>query len=220
MSASFVTIYSDKGSDHKTRPPPRGKGLLQGKEGKGKKSHSSDTGSTSWSSQSSQCVSYSEKKCKPVPYDNCGGGCRDANVPCGPCGTSGPYEPNCFEFQVGIYPLNQMVPQNSGVKFQMRRKSGVVFLQWENFSGSIGQSGVSHLTVNQSICNLPPFLMKFPIMISYKSVQKITYIQIDPNDPQANIKIFLNADGTGTGILQGDAVNVYSCSISWIVECC
>jgi hypothetical protein len=99
----------------------------------------------------------------------------------------------------------------------MRRKNKTVSLQWEPFTGTMAASGVAFLTVAQSISNLPPYLMNWPITIQYKGVQKTTSLTVDPHATNGNIRFFLNNDGTSTGVTIGDAFSIPASEVNWII---
>ncbi|CAH6419696.1 Hypothetical protein HVR_LOCUS772 [uncultured virus] len=132
------------------------------------------------------------------------------------------FDPGASMFTSVITPLSELTPGSSGamgsVEFIMRRKNKTVTLQWEPFTAKMAASGVSYLTVAQSICNTPSYLVSTPIYFQYKSVGRVTHIEIDPNAKSANIKFFLNADGSSTGVNMGDAISFPGGSATWIVE--
>jgi hypothetical protein len=74
------------------------------------------------------------------------------------------YDPGVSYFTSVITPVTNLTPQYSGctgcVEFRMRRKNKVVSLQWEPFNGTMAASGVSYLSVAQSICNTPPYQIR------------------------------------------------------------
>lgn len=153
---------------------------------------------------------------------NCGGSCYDSM-------SSRSYNKKCSsscnssKFQSMIMPMNNVLGQYSNipgsVEFVMRRKNNVVTLQWEPFIGSLAQSGIKFVSAVQSITNLPPYLIKFPIYIKYNDVGRITHVEIDPHAGQNNINFYLNTDGSATGINMGDTVTIMASAVSWIVEC-
>ena len=102
------------------------------------------------------------------------------------------------------------------VEFKMRRKNNVVNLQWEPFSGCITQNGIGFLSVQQSISNLPKYMINIPVVIQLKGVNKSTYLVVDPF-ASIQLKIYLDVTGSGSGINSGDTVTVYGSCVSWIV---
>lgn len=106
------------------------------------------------------------------------------------------------------------------IEFMMRRKNKTITLQWREFKGVISANGVSNLTVCNSISNLPPYQVNFPIFINYKGVGRITHLTIDPYSQfgQGNIYFFLNSEGNGTGISSGDSFEIFGGSVTWISE--
>lgn len=131
------------------------------------------------------------------------------------------FNPGATTFQSIITPVTNLTPQFSGatgmVQFIMRRKNKTVTLQWEPFTGTMAASGVAFLTVVQSISNLPPYPMNWPITIQYKGVQKTTSLTVDPHAANGSIRFFLNNDGTSTDIAIGDAFSIPASSVEWII---
>jgi len=132
------------------------------------------------------------------------------------------YDPGAFHFNSVITPVTNLQPGYSGcqgcVEFRMRRKNKTVTLQWEPFTGAIGQSGISFLTVVQSICNTPPYKISIPIYFQYKGTNRITHIDIDPNSTTGNVFFYLNTDGSTSGITIGDSFSVPAGAVSWITD--
>lgn len=161
-----------------------------------------------------QITHFSRGKRVIIP-DNCDNG-RGDYCP------DGRYDPGVSYFTSVVTPLTNLMPLYSGatgsVEFRMRRKNKTVTLQWEPFTGTMAASGVAYLTVAQSISNTPPYPVSFPIFIEYKSVGRITHIDINPNVNTGNIRFYLNTDGTATGIATGDAIRIPGGSITWIVD--
>lgn len=143
------------------------------------------------------------------------------HTPCPPP-TKPCYDPGISYFTSVIVPTMNLMPQFSTgtgtVEFLMRRKNKVVTMQWEGFSAVMGAGGVAYLTATQSISNLPPYAVYFPLFLQYKGVNKSTYLVIDPHMKGGNIRFYLNSDGTSTGINMGDAFTIYAGSAVWIVE--
>lgn len=100
----------------------------------------------------------------------------------------------------------------------MRRKNKTVTMQWEGFSGIMGAGGVAYLTATQSISNLPPYTVYFPLVLQYKGTIKTTFLTVDPQGKGGNIRFYLNNDGTSTNINMSDAFTIYAGSAVWIVE--
>ena len=146
--------------------------------------------------------------------------CTSANS-CYGSGTSR-YDPGVTYFMSMITPVNHLHPVYSGatgaVEFRMRRKNKTVTLQWEPFSGSMAQSGVSNLAVTQTIYNTPPYSIYVPIAISYKGVTRQGLLNIEPTGYPINIRFFLNLDTSATGINSGDAFTVFGGAVTWIVD--
>jgi len=131
------------------------------------------------------------------------------------------YIPECGGFRSMITPLSSLTTLHGcpgSVRFLMRRKNKVITLQWEPFSGVISELGASYLTLTQTFSNMPPYPMNFPLLIVYQGMRRNTFLTIDSNIPTAQVKFYLNLDGTGTNVHVGDVVDVNGACISWIVE--
>lgn len=126
------------------------------------------------------------------------------------------YDPGIYCFNSLITPMSELNPQT--VEFRMRRKNKTVTLQWEPFSGTLAANGIAYLSVRQSICNLPPYPICVPIYIKYKDVGRITFIKIDPYDKSANIKFYLNTDGSSANTNDNDVINIIGGAITWITD--
>jgi len=144
-------------------------------------------------------------------------GMCDKNTPC-----NSRYDSGVSCFSSVITPVTGLDPQhtnhNGTVEFRMRRKNKTVTLQWEPFMGAVSQTGVSFLSVCQSICNTPPYPVSFPISIQYKGINKFSFITIDPNSKTGNIKFYLNQDKTSTDITVNDSFYIYGGAVTWIVD--
>lgn len=131
------------------------------------------------------------------------------------------YDPGVSYFTSVITPLTGLSGFSGiggSVEFRMRRKNKTVTLQWEPFTGTLASSGVSYLTVAQSIPNTPPYIVSFPIYLVYKGVGRNTRIEIDPFVRTGYIKFYLNTDGSTTGTVSGDSISVPGGAVSWIVD--
>lgn len=122
-------------------------------------------------------------------------------------------------FRAIITPVTSLnaTSSNNGhvIEFQMRRKNRTVTMQWEPFEGSISQSGVSHLSVQQSIDNLPPYQLRLPVVLRHKDTMRSSSVMIDPNS-STPIKFFISVTEEGSGVTAGDYVFVPGGSVSWI----
>lgn len=124
-------------------------------------------------------------------------------------------------FASTVTPLSNLISYTGlqgAVEFFMRRKNKVTTLQWEPFTGNMGANGVAYLLVPQSLQNLPPYPMTFTFNIKYKSIGRSTFVEVVPDDKNGHIRFYLNADGTGTGVVMGDSVSIPGGCISWIVK--
>ncbi len=150
--------------------------------------------------------------------------CNNRSKCCSPrddCSNS-KYDPGVAYFTSMVTPLSDVVPAYSEtpglVEFRMRRRNMTVILQWEPFSALMAAAGVAYLTVNQGICNLPPYSITQPVTIEYKGVIRQTFVEIDPTARTGNIRFYLNADGSSTDVAVGDAVSIRGGTANWIVN--
>lgn len=124
-------------------------------------------------------------------------------------------------FKSLITPLSELKPYNSNVvgpiEIRMRRKNKVVSLQNEPFSGKLTASGVAYLSMVQTICNLPPYPVFGVYNLEYNGVLRQAPIEITPSDVKAQVKFYLNSNGSSDGITANDTVSVKGTYVSWIV---
>lgn len=115
-----------------------------------------------------------------------------------------------------LHNVRGTISQRATVQFLMRRKSQIVILQWEGFSGTLDASGITHVAVVQEICNRPLYTMMFPIMVSLNGIRRMAYAEIQPASYEGHLRFYLNLDGTATGVTFGDTLQIPAQSISWI----
>ena len=121
-----------------------------------------------------------------------------------------------------VTPLSEVTAENSGdkgyVRFLLRRKNKTVTLQWEPFSGKLTANGIKYLKVTQTICNLPPYPVCFPIYLKYKGVGRMTHVQIVPGNKNANIRFYLNTDGSSDNTQENDEISIPGGAVTWIMN--
>ena len=151
------------------------------------------------------CESYDGERCRSR------GRCRPQNCDAG-----------LSVFASVITPLCEIDPKSSRcsgcVEFLMRRKNKTITFQWEPFSAVMAASGVTHISVSQSICNLPSYPLTFPIMIHYKSQRRMTYMEINPHRDRSQIRIYLHANGSADNVHAGDAIFIPGSTVTWIID--
>ena len=162
----------------------------------------------------------------PLTY-TAGQSCNPHPPTCGSCGPHPgppPRPPPCeqgFAFRALITPLTSIATPYSThaplVEFMIRRKNQIVTLQWEPFEGSLGQTGVAALVVNNSISSLPPYPIKLPIVLSYNSVYVASHTLLDPG-AATPLMFYLNQTESGSGVSMGDTVKMPGGSMTWITN--
>jgi hypothetical protein len=123
-------------------------------------------------------------------------------------------------FRALISPLINLRSQVTGqpyIEFYIKKKNGVVTLQWEPFEGSISQNGIGYLSLQQTIGQMPPYKMELPYILTYKSVRKSSFVVVDPSD-SIQIKFYLDISGNGSDVNTNDTVSVPGGEISWITN--
>lgn len=124
-------------------------------------------------------------------------------------------------FGAMITPMTELTPlvngENGLVEFRLMKKCNSVTLQWEPFEGSVSNSGVACININQSIMFLPPYQIDIPIIIALKGERKQTFIRIDPKAPKYHAKIFLDISGIGTNVNKDDHLYVPAGSATWLL---
>ena len=91
-------------------------------------------------------------------------------------------------------------------------------LQWEGFRGRLGATGVAYLAVNQTICNLPPADMTFPIRVVLRGKPRIAYLQVSGfcNPSPDQIRFYLSVNGVCDHSCENDCVEIPGSAVSWI----
>lgn len=131
------------------------------------------------------------------------------------------YQQQCApmsSFRALITPLIDLHSQATGqpaIEFIIKKKNDVVTLQWEPFSGSVSQTGIAFLSLQQTIGQMPPYKMEIPYILTHKGVRKMSFILVDPTDP-IQIKFYLDISGDGSGVTANDSVIIPGGSINWI----
>jgi len=144
----------------------------------------------------------------PQPYPQCPQPYCPQPTQCGKGG---------FSFSLPVVPATNLNPNR--VTFTMKKAKGVVFLQWQQFNGTVGANGTAYLAVPQTLCDLPPYPVTFPLVITYNSVAGISKLVIDPTQATDNIRFYLNVTGTGTGVTTSDTFTIPGSSVQWISSC-
>ena len=138
------------------------------------------------------------------------------------CSPREKYDPGVSSFTSIITPISGLIPQYSGcmgsVEFRMRRKNKTVTLQWEPFTGSLASSGVAYITVAQTICNMPPYPVSFPIFLQYRGVGRVSNITIDPLTTSGGLKFYLNTDASSNDTNIGDSFYMNAGAVTWVVD--
>lgn len=113
-----------------------------------------------------------------------------------------------------ITPFSQQAPY---IEFLMKRKVGVVTFQWEPFSFTVPNNGVSGVNITQSFGSLPPYPMSFNYSLSYNSTWKISRIIVDSTQPSP-IRFYFNLDLSGSEVKAQDTVSIPASTIEWITK--
>lgn len=131
------------------------------------------------------------------------------------------HESHYTAFVAAISPISNLKANDhspEAVEFLMRRKNKTITLQWEPFEGSLAMTGVTHLRVLQTIGNVPPHKISYPIFIDHKGITKVTRLEIDPDSKNHNIKFYINTNGSSTDTQTGDSIYVHGGCVSWIIN--
>lgn len=136
---------------------------------------------------------------------------------------SGRYNPgdDAIGFRAFITPVQNLSPVSGGcslVQFWMRRKNSVVTLQWETFRGNLGVNGIAYLCVNQTLCNLPPCDVSFPIRLILRGKAHIGYLFVGGygSCSAEQIRFYLSLGGSGEKNCRDDCFEIPGSSVSWI----
>lgn len=128
--------------------------------------------------------------------------------------------PQLTGFNAIISPVKALTPvyspsNSAAVQFRMRRKNNTVTFQWESFTGATAQAGRAWIDLNQSIANLPPYQVRFPIQILYRGISRMTVVDVDPNDP-VQVKFYLALNGEEINV--DENFYIFGGSVTWIVD--
>lgn len=148
-----------------------------------------------------RCRPCRPEPCRPDP-------CRIFTDPC--CDPCRP-DPPCYsqtQFTSGIAGFSNLI----NVIFTLVQFGSNYTLSWAPFSGQIATADLTNLTVVQPIRNPPAISTSSPIVMTYNGVSRVTYATLGAD---LQLKIFLNADGSGTGVAVNDAVMIQGGTMSW-----
>lgn len=166
--------------------------------------HISDSCTDSSTFECESFTSNSSKTCEPVR--KCKSKFENPNYSC---------------FRSIISPLMELKTACSKhcgpVAFEMRRKNKVVSLQWEPFSAVITTSGISYLTVCQTIANTPNYPVFGVYNLEYNGVLRQAPISISGDCIKGNILMYLNSNGTSDNVVANDSIIVKGGCVTWIV---
>lgn len=121
----------------------------------------------------------------------------------------------------GLSEVTFPVTSSQGVTFVVNASSNAVInVEWETFTGVIGSGGRAFLRPSQVFTHLPKKELFFPIVVTLRGVTQMGVCIVGRSkDPAyggaAGIKMFINIDMSGAGIMMGDIVTIYGGSISW-----
>lgn len=156
--------------------------------------------------------------CDSSVYESSSEDCNKGNK----CKKKNFNNPDVCTFRSLITPLSELTPVNSKnlgpIQFYMRRKNKVVTLQFEPFSGIITTTGISYLSLAQTICNLPPYPVFGVYTIIYNGITKQCPIEVTPDNVKSQVLFYLNANTTSENVNANDSIIVQGGSISWIVK--
>lgn len=128
--------------------------------------------------------------------------CNNNNCCCCP--------PN-YDFTSTITPLTSLTPPN--VQFRMRRRNKVITLQWQPFTGTLSQA-VAFLTITNTIPNLPPYTITYPVIYTLNGTTTTGYFYIDPSTVGA--RFYLHTDSSVGAV--NDTISFTGGSVTWIIQ--
>lgn len=99
----------------------------------------------------------------------------------------------------------------------VRTPEDVIFMQWEEFSFTVGASGLPGVNLNHEYDALPPTPITLECPIIYRGIRRQTTISIDPRSGQPFRFNFFH-DGSADQVMEKDRVTVPGSCISWITE--
>lgn len=99
----------------------------------------------------------------------------------------------------------------------VRTPENVVFMQWEEFSFTVGATGIAGVNLNQEYDALPPGLLTLECPIIYRGVRRQTTLSIDPQSGQP-FRFNFFYDGSAEQVAEKDRVTIPASCVSWITE--
>lgn len=99
----------------------------------------------------------------------------------------------------------------------LRRKYGMVTLQWETFTGTIGANGRGYLTLNQDIANPPVFRFTTLIYVIYNNIGQLGLFEFNPFTSESlKIHFSIDMNFASNGVRIGDTVEIPGNAVTWI----
>lgn len=93
----------------------------------------------------------------------------------------------------------------------------VVMMQWEEFSFTVGASGICGVNINQEYDALPPFPMLLNCPIIYRGIKRMTTLSINRQSGQP-FRFNFFYDGSAEQVMDKDRVTIPSSCVSWMAE--
>lgn len=98
-----------------------------------------------------------------------------------------------------------------------RTPDDVVMMQWEEFSFTVGASGIAGVNINQEYDALPPYPMLLSCPIIYRGIKRMTTLSINRQSGQP-FRFNFFYDGSAEQVLDKDRVTIPSSCVSWLAE--
>lgn len=127
-------------------------------------------------------------------------------------------------FRALIVPLTHLKSLMTGkegpISFNFHRKNRTITMQWEPFTGQLAANGVAYVSLCQTIYNLPPYPMQFPIRMTYNGKARMTYLEVDPSSADGSndqIRFYFSLEGSSNAdkVKCGDTIVIPGSAVTW-----
>jgi hypothetical protein len=105
---------------------------------------------------------------------------------------------------------------NNIVKFDLRKKNGVMVIQWEPFTATTAINQAGYFSIGQGLANMPEYPVTGSYLIKVGNEWRRASVLIDPNGGN-QIKFYYTADMNGA-VAVNTAIQVPGGNMQWITN--
>lgn len=124
----------------------------------------------------------------------------------------------CFKaMMINLKDVTTNGQTNNTVKFDIRKKNGVVVIQWEPFTATTAINQAGYFSVGQGLTNMPEYQVNGDFLIKVGNDWRRATVAVDPNGGN-QIRFYYTADMNGT-VSVDTAIQVPGGTMQWITNC-